>query len=337
MRAKDNRAAAALMTAVVGLVLTSPARAAVYVAEDRLWDNGVVPFEWDPNMSFANRIEVVAAMNVWQQVARVTFVLRTNETDYVLIQNAPGTSGSSSASIGRDGGRQDLFIRQNLSNITVYGLAHELGHVLGFFHTHQRTDRANYVTVYNSRMNDCRSGNFTIASNSLAYPRNRMDFDSVMSYGQCIFSNCGLTLDPACGCNDPNCARWTSNGACSEFGVVCCAEDPDNCRVIEIDDPEDAALWQNAMGQRSHLSAIDALTMAFLYPEPDWRFVERNYTGSDESGTFHNPYLNLADGLAGTPQGGTLWAQPGTYTGLAGQVLNKPMLIAAPLGGVTLR
>ena len=86
------------------LVLAVVAEAAVDVSEDRLWPAGVVPFAWDPQMSFANRLRVVEAMNIWTAVAHMSFVLRNGEADYVLIQNAPGDTGSRSVTIGRGGG-----------------------------------------------------------------------------------------------------------------------------------------------------------------------------------------------------------------------------------------
>ena len=317
---------------VLGFAL--PAQAAVYVQADRLWPNGVVPFVWDPAMPLNNRFRVFLAMAIWEDVANVTFVEQTDETDYVYIQNAPGTSGSRSPTIGRGGSEQDLFIRQDLSGITDYGLAHELGHVLGFFHTHQRQDRNSYVTYYSGRVNDCFSGNFTVASNSLAYPRNIMDYDSVMSYGECIFSNCGLTFDSTCACGDMTCNRWTSND-CNLASVTCCFENPSGCRVLEIDDLADRAMWQSSMGQRDHLSDIDAMVMSFMYPPSGWRFAELNYAGTTNTGTFHDPYEDLMVAMDNAPSGGVLWIQPAVYDSPG--VMNKATLLRAPLGGVLIR
>lgn len=308
-----------------------PARAAVYVPSSRLWPGGIVPFVWDADVPVANRLRVISAMNIWMGVANVQFVLRTNEADYVRIRNAPGDTGSRSAEVGRDGGVQDLFIRQDLSGITDYGLAHELGHVLGYYHTHQRPDRETYVHYYATRVNDCEAGNFSIVNSALGYPRHSMDFDSVMSYPQCTFSNCGLTFHGECSCGDTNCERWESND-CSSAGVVCCSEDPDSCRVLEIQDPDDAAQWQTLMGQRSHLSEIDAMTMSFLYPQSNWRFLELNYAGGNV-GTFHDPYRTLSGAVSATPVESVLWIQPGTYSRPAGTI-TKRMTLRAPLGGV---
>lgn len=333
---KQTRSVFLKAQVLLALATGVSAHAAVYVDSNRLWPGGVVPFEWHNNISFENRLHVVAAMYIWEEVANVSFVFRNGETDYVVIQDAEGSAGSSSPTIGRGGGRQDLFIRQELSNITEFGLAHEVGHVLGFHHTHQRPDRNTYVTYYSGRVNDCKSGNFSVQSDALGYPRNQMDYDSVMSYGQCIFSNCGLTLDTDCSCADGSeCPRWTSND-CSLATVTCCSESPASCRVLEIKDLTDRGLWQTALGQRDHLSKIDALTMSFMYPQPNWRFLELNYSGSDETGTFYEPYVTFSDAVDAMPNGGVLWVQPATYSGSSG-VVSKPMLIRAPLGGVLIR
>jgi hypothetical protein len=293
--------------AMAGLAAHSAAEASVYVPANRLWTGGVVPFEWHPDISIANRLRVVIAMNIWLEVANVEFVVRTDETDYVLIQNAPGDSGSRSAEVGRNGGKQDLFIRQDLSGVTDYGLAHELGHVLGYYHTQQRPDRDTYLTWYEGRTSDSGKGNFAIESNALAYPRAAMDYDSVMSYGRCTFSLCGDE----------------------------CQSDLDSCRVLEINDPEDAAEFDALMGQRSYLTRVDALTMSFLYPPSGWRFVETGYDGNIESGTFHDPYLTVDKAVLSAPNNAIVWVQPGHYE-LGSGVVTKAMTLRAPLGGVTI-
>src|SRR5262245_55907437 len=82
------------------------AHASAYVQADRLWAHGVVPFVWDKALPEGNRQRVLAAMNIWIDVASVSFVSRTDEPDYVHIQNAAGDNGSSSPTIGRGGGKQ---------------------------------------------------------------------------------------------------------------------------------------------------------------------------------------------------------------------------------------
>jgi hypothetical protein len=172
--------------------------------------------------------------------------------------------------------------------------AHELGHSLAFYHEQSRTDRDTYVTINWANIQSGKEGNFNLVVGSGRY--GPYDFDSVMHYGRDYFSSNGLD-------------------------------------TITVNDPWNAQ-WQNAIGQRDHLSDMDKLTMSFLYPQSNWRFADGNYTGLPELGTFFNPAKTLANGVGFTPVGGTLWIQPDTYS--AAGTYTKAMTWQAPLGGVVL-
>ena len=92
--------------------------------------------------------------------------------------------------------------------------------------------------------------------------------------------------------------------------------------------------WQTLIGQRSHLSRMDQMIMSFIYSYPNWVFVDRNYTGIFQFGTFLEPYRDFVVGVNNTPNGGVLWVQPGTYA--ARGTFTRTMTWQAPLGGVTL-
>jgi len=91
--------------------------------------------------------------------------------------------------------------------------------------------------------------------------------------------------------------------------------------------------WQSRIGQLSHLSRMDQLIMSFIYSFPNWRFVDQSYSGV-EIGTFQQPFRNFIPGVNATPNGGTVWVQPGVYS--ASGTYTRPMTWRAPLGGVTL-
>ena len=94
------------------------------------------------------------------------------------------------------------------------------------------------------------------------------DFDSVMHYGQCAFSTCGD-----------------------------CGADLVNCRTITVKPAYES--WQTLIGQRDHLSYFNALVMSFLYPEPNWRFVQASHGGA-EAGTFLMPFRTFQLGVTST-------------------------------------
>jgi hypothetical protein len=78
---------------------------------------------------------------------------------------------------------------------------------------------------------------------------------------------------------------------------------------------------------------MDKLTMSFIYPEDDWRFVDGSYSGT-ENGSFFEPYREFTTAEAATPEGGVLWIQPGTYSAVG--TYEKAMTLEAPLGDVAL-
>jgi hypothetical protein len=73
--------------------------------------------------------------------------------------------------------------------------------------------------------------------------------------------------------------------------------------------------------------------MSFLYPEPNWRFVDKSFAGT-ESGTFLEPFNTLNEGITHVPSGGTLVIQPGNYNGVG--TYTKEMTWMGPVGGVIL-
>ncbi len=274
------------------------------------WTNGVVAYEFDGNVTPYNQTRMRDAMDEWEAVANVQFVERDGESNYLHIQNATVNSSA----VGMQSGGQVV-------NIYNWGfrfiMVHELGHALGFWHEHSRPDRNKYVIIHEDRVIDGKLHNF------YKYPREEYygpyDFDSVMHYGQCAFSCCSDPCNPCC---TPPCH---------------CALDPENCRTIEVNEPWDV-IWQNAIGQRNHLSTTDELTMSFVYPEADWVFVNHSYVnapqGNPQAGTFLRPYRNFNSASSVVTAGGTIIIQPGNHDEIG--VYTTAATLRAPLGGVFL-
>jgi len=130
------------------------------------------------------------------------------------------------------------------------------------------------------------------------------DFESIMHYPECGFSNCG---DLGCSLN------------------------PDICRTITVLPAYEE--WQSLIGNRSYLSALDGMSMSFLYPQPTWRFVDHTYQGTS-TGTFLQPWNSFIIAYASEPSGVTLHLEPGSY--LAIGTWSKNLTLKAPLGGVVL-
>jgi len=259
------------------------------------WTNGIIPYEFDVNVPQADQTAMLAAMAVWENVANVQFRVRTNEDDYVHIQD----SNANTSAVGMQGGEQII----NIFNWNVqFVMVHELGHCLGLWHEHNRPNRSSFITINTDNIQEDFRDQFDLNSGAGEYWKYDYDFDSVMHYGQCSFS------------------------------IDCPASSTCNCTntVITVLPPNQA--WQTLIGQRNHLSNCDQLTMSFLYPEFDWRFVDGSYDGSTENGGFLTPYKQVAEGINGTPAGGTLWIQPNNYS--ESGTFTNPVTLRAPLGNV---
>ncbi|VDP45884.1 unnamed protein product [Heligmosomoides polygyrus] len=93
-----------------------------------------------------------------------------------------GDGTSCDANIGNTGGKQFLALGRGCE--TIGTVAHEIGHVLGFFHTMGRHDRDEYVTanLENIKQNPFAYRKHTPEENNnygLPY-----DYGSIMHYGQ---------------------------------------------------------------------------------------------------------------------------------------------------------
>ncbi len=269
--------------------------------DNNQWSNKRVPYTFHSNVSETNKDRAIAAMEEIEAISGtiVDFRPRNGESNYVRFVSHASLNNSQ---VGMKGGRQDINI---VSWSSKFVIVHECLHALGFWHEQSRPDRDSFVTIHLDRIPSDKEHNFDKKSSADVY--GPYDFDSVMHYGQCAFSQCSS-----------------------------CSSNPTNCRTITVKSPNTSK--QNSIGQRSRLSDLDKLTVSMLYPPSNWRFVNNTYSKAPRSilqfGSFFAPAKSIGLGVAFVPTGGTLIIQPGSYN--ANGTYNKRMTFRAPLGGVTL-
>lgn len=269
-----------------------------------LWSGGVIRYFFEASVGTANRQRMRSAMDRWETEANLVFVESdAHSLEHIHVidsNNDPDCDGNHSgvgAPIIYTGGATGYEVC--IQDWTVPGILwHELGHTLGYWHEQSRTDRDSYVQVNLTNVcQDCCEGtscNHNFEIRPESLAYGPYDFDSIMHYDDLTFSDNGLP-------------------------------------TITVLTPNEGQ--QDHIGQQDHLSFWDSRTMSFLYPESNWRFVDRNFSGT-QSGTFLNPYRILSSGISAVPTAGKIWMQPGNYanTGL----FTKAMTWAAPLGGVVI-
>jgi hypothetical protein len=152
------------------------------------WDWGVIPYVLAPNFSDAERQRVLAAMDAWGRVAPVTFVPRTTQTGHLAVTRDELSGPEASPCFATVGHVFNFMARLNLGggcSASSGIILHELGHVLGYSHEHQRADRDNFITIdYGNIQGNARSA-FDKMTFSAPGP---YDFGSIMHYPATAFA-----------------------------------------------------------------------------------------------------------------------------------------------------
>ena len=172
--------------------ITGPQTESAFAGGVTLWPGGVVYYDFASDVAAEHQQAFLDAARDWSTFAAVTFVRHVSEPNYVLVQNMP--SGGGFSAVGMVGGAQDFMIGPSAWNRGT--LNHELGHVLGMVHEHQRRDRDLYVTINTANLMFGPDGNFVVLTDS--NDQGPYDFDSVMHYSKNAFAidTSQDTIDP---------------------------------------------------------------------------------------------------------------------------------------------
>uniref|UniRef100_A0A183C7J7 Metalloendopeptidase n=1 Tax=Globodera pallida TaxID=36090 RepID=A0A183C7J7_GLOPA len=107
------------------------------------WNSNVIPFQiWGGDANFQNLIR--RGIRMWEEVTCLRFRENVQATDAIRYVLEKGDSCFTEY-IGRNGGFQDIIIGSECAE--EYVVAHETGHALGYWHTHQRPDREKYISI----------------------------------------------------------------------------------------------------------------------------------------------------------------------------------------------
>ena len=142
------------------------------------WTNRIVPFIFAANVTADNQRSMRRAMDAIEAISAIRFVNRTNEADYVRIQNADVNNSF----VGRIGGEQVI----NIFNWDYqFIMCPELFHCLGIEHEQSRPDRDNFIQINMDNVCVANRFNFNRITNARRY--GSYDFESIMHYGNTAF------------------------------------------------------------------------------------------------------------------------------------------------------
>ncbi|CAI5446638.1 unnamed protein product [Caenorhabditis angaria] len=142
------------------------------------WPLGRVPYVLSSAYTTAQRAVIASAFDAYAKKTCVKFVPKTAmDKDYIVIQKLDGCY----ADFSRVGGRQQVSLADECIDYAT--IIHEMMHVIGFIHEHQREDRDNYVQIIYKNVIPGANTDFDKLSNlGLSYYGEKYDYMSIMHY-----------------------------------------------------------------------------------------------------------------------------------------------------------
>jgi hypothetical protein len=182
---------ATLLPAFVAMADSDAAHMATKSERPTAWPDGVVPYDLskltEPQQELAKR-----AIQRWMDTgARINFVPRSNQAEYVYFTGNTEAGNNTSHDGFRKGVRTDVNITAFWWRQAEWMPAHELGHVLGFHHEHQRWDRDVFVTIHYKHIKPGREHDYDwIPKTNWIVSSTAYDYRSIMHYRVCWAGAC---------------------------------------------------------------------------------------------------------------------------------------------------
>lgn len=262
------------------------------------WPEGLVFYEFDESVTSYQRDQWRTAAAVWSDVADLTFIEGEGPAPYYAVIHVSEQDGNWSE-VGIQIFGQEMSI---VSWDSLYRIAHEICHALGFVHEQSRPDRDQYVQINWDNIDEDKWHDFEIRDADML--TGYYDFDSVMHYGPCDFVWDYLTCPP-------------------DYSIT----------VL----PPNDVYWQTQIGQREHLSAGDIIGMGIVYGASCHGpiYVDSNALWVP-NGSLRYPFISLAAAVDFACPGAEIRILEGIHP-YSPITIGKQMLITAPAGAAVIQ
>ncbi|XP_074093841.1 protein tolkin-like [Cotesia typhae] len=146
-----------------------------------LWDDGIIPYEFEDVYTGPQRRLILQAMRHWEEASCITFVKRNEKLHRSYLFFTKINCRCCSV-IGRvNNGKGIISIDDDCGQFGT--ILHELGHAIGFFHEHEHPDRDLYVKINFENIKDDDNYLFTkLDLESVSTLDQPYNYDSIMHY-----------------------------------------------------------------------------------------------------------------------------------------------------------
>ncbi len=188
---------------LIFILISIPAYAQIYKSNTKKWPQGIISYYFYGNITYKERQFIRDAMNDWEQGTPIKFIevafprSAQERIGKVLIiktyQNIYGTQSWGNSSVGYTERPCVEFLSSILKSNNQWTIKHELGHIIGLQHEHQRPDRDQYIWLNYKNIDKDKIGNYYKIDNSLIVEENyEYDYRSIMHYSH--FSKLGKVI-----------------------------------------------------------------------------------------------------------------------------------------------
>lgn len=253
---------------------SEPAHCANNVEAPLPWPDGIITYDVS-RLNATQQETVRQAMQRWMDTgARIAFVPRTNETEYVSFTGRTDAGNNTSQTGFKHGAHADINITAFWWRQGEWMPAHELGHVLGFHHEHARWDRDAFVTIHYENIKADRISDYDwIPKTNWLVSSTAYDYYSIMHYRVCWASSC-----------ESQCKDGDGSSPCAVIDPVGTKFD----RVI--------GQWD-----QNKISAGDGARARLAYGANRTIYVRPDHQANG-AGTLENPYRDLAQARRQCPK-----------------------------------